>query len=515
MGAERFWEAQLSRRRLLQLGGMAAARRLATPMRSAKAAQGLDVLLIGFDLDPVSLDARVTPPTSAVALIMHISEPLLHRDRSMKPIGVLAESWEPVVGKGWRFRLRKGVKFHNGETFNAESVKYTVESLKDQSLKWIHPNCRSYVAAVDRVEIEDPYTVVLLTRRFSRSLPGNLTAVVMVPPIYGAQAGNQFGLKPVGTGRYRFVEYVPGMRVIMDANPDYWGEKAHNSRLEIRFLKENATRLAALESGEVSLINNVPPDAVRRLNSRSDLSVAVVPTARVLKLEMQFDKGVLADKRIRQAINYAIDREGLVRGILGGMAEIARNPWHPSMVGTNKTLLRYDYNPDRAKRLLTESGHSQGVEISFGSPVGRYLQDKLVSEAIVQQIAKSGIKATLEAREWGSYWQGFTERKYDMGLVGRLPQTLDPDWTALEFVKANLSGYKNPRVRELFEAADSTTDMDKADRMYQEIQIILWEQDVLCAWLYFQPAIDAHSKRVQGWSPRADEYSFYWDANVT
>jgi peptide/nickel transport system substrate-binding protein len=484
------------------------------PTVANAATPATNVLRIGFDLDPVSFDARVTPPTSAVALIMHVTEPLLHRDRNMKAIGVLAESWEPIAGKGWRFKLRKGVKFHNGEDFNAESVKYTVESLKDQSLKWIHPNCRSYVAVIDRVEIEDPYTVLLVTKRFSRSLPGNLTAVVMVPPKYASQTGQQFGLKPIGTGRYRFIEYVPGMRAVMDANPDYWGAKAHNSGLEIRFLKENATRLAALESGEVKLINNVPPDAVGRLKSRDDLVVAVVPTARVIQLEMEFDRGVFADKRVRHAMNYAVDKEALVKSIMGGMAEVARNPWHPSMMGTNKSLPQYDYNPDKAKQLLAEAGYPNGVEISFGSPAGRYLQDKLVSEAIAQQIAKSGFKAALDAREWGSYWTNFTGRKYDVGLVGRAPQTLDPDWTALTYVKANLTGYKNARVSELFDAADSTTDMGKADKMYQEIQALLWE-DAQCVWLYFQPVIDAHSKQVQGWAPRTDEYSFYWDASVS
>jgi peptide/nickel transport system substrate-binding protein len=518
-GLRQDWSRGMTRRRVLQLGGgLGLAWVLGVPLRvlaprSAHAAAGGNVLRVGIDIDPVTLDTRITQPVSACGLIMQVNEPLVHRDGNMKTIGLLAESWEAVPSKGWRFKLRRGVKFHNGEDFNADSVKYTIESYQDQNLKWVHTQSRAYVTAIEKVEIENPYSVVMVTKGFSRALVSQLSAVTMLPPKAAAQAGQQFGLKPIGTGRYRFVEYVPGSQIILEANPDYWGQKARNGRLELRILKENSTRLAALESGEVKLINNVPPDAVNRLKNRPDLVVVQVPTTRLMHIQMQYDRGVFADKRLRHAVNYAIDKEALVKSIMGGMAEVARNPWSPSAIGTNKSLPQYDYNPAKAQQLMAEAGKPNGFEFTFGSPAGRYLQDKLMAEAIVQQLAKANIKAQLDAREWGGFWQNLTERKYDAGFVGYAIPTMDPEWAAQWLWKSSLVGFKNDKVKQLFQAADATPDVAKADQLYQEAQVLVWD-DAPFAQLYFQPEIDAHSKDVKGWKPRADEYLVFWDAEI-
>ncbi len=544
---QRLWEKSMSRRRMLQLGGSigiasllaacgqapaspspaAATKAPAGPAPTgagtsptaaapaAKAAPASGTLLrIGVDVDPGNYDTRVTQPVSSVGIIMHVTEPLLHRDKDMKTVALLAESWEPVEGKGWRFKLRKGVKFHNGEDFNAESVKYTIDSTQDPNQKWVHPQSRSMVTAIDHVEIEDPYSVLLVTKGFSRGLVSNIAGLGMVPPKYGAQVGDQFGMKPVGTGRYRFVEYVPGSSLVMDANKDYWGTKAGTDRLELRFLKENATRLAALEAGEVKLINNVPPDAVNRLKGRGELVVAQVATTRQMHLQMQYDKGVFADKRLRHAINYAIDKDTLVKAIMGGLGEVVHHPWHPSIMGRNDSLPQYTYNPDKAKQLMAEAGKPNGFEFSLGSPVGRYLQDKQISEAIVQQLAKVGIKATLDAREWASFWQNHTDRKYDAALVGYAVPTFDPEWASMWFWKSSLVGFNNAKVKELFQAADATPDANKAADFYKEAQAIIWD-DMPFAWLYYQPEIDAYHKDVKNWAPRADEYLMFWDATLS
>ena len=492
-------------------GGFYGPKSASAATKAAAAAGG--TLRIGVDIDPVNLDTRVTQPVSACGIIMHINEPLVHRNTEMKTIGLLAESWEAVPGKGWRFRLRKGVKFHNGEAFNAESVKFTIESYQDPKLKWVHPQSRSYVTAIEKVQIENPYSVLLVTKGFSRALVSQLSAVTMLPPKYAAETQEKFGLRPVGTGRYRFNEYVPGSRLIMDANVEYWGPQPHNGRLELRILKENATRLAALESGEVKLINNVPPDAINRLRSQPDIVVAQVATTRLMHIQMQYDKGIFADKRLRHAVNYAIDKETLVTSIMGGMAEVAHNPWSPNMMGTNKSLPQFEYSVQKATQLMAEAGKPNGFEFTLGSPSGRYLQDKLMAEAIVQQLAKANIKADLDAREWGSFWQGFTERRYDAGFLGYAIPTLDPEWAAQWFWKSSLVGFKNERVKQLFQAADATADLAKADQLYQEAQSIVWD-DAPFAQLYFQPEIDAYNREVRGWKPRADEYLSFWDAAI-
>jgi peptide/nickel transport system substrate-binding protein len=461
----------------------------------------------------VNWDARITQPIAATYQLMHVTEPLVHRDNDMNTVGWLAESWEPDE-RGWRFFLRKGVKFHNGEDFDAESVKYTIESFADPDLTWVNPQSRSYVDVISEVVIEDPHTVLLVTDRFSRALVSNLSAVTMLPPAYASEMGEQFGTSPVGTGRYRFVEYVAGSHAVLEANADHWDQPPLNAGLEIRYLTENATRLAALETGEVLLINNVPPDSVGRLEGNGDLVVVTIPTNRLMQIHMQYDQGVFADKLVRHALNHAINKEAIASSIMGGLGEVARNPWHPSMLGTNDGLPQYEYDPERARQLLAEAGHPNGVDVAFGSPANRYLQDKLVAEAIAQQIAEAGFNATLDAREWGSFWQSHNERQYDMALLGYSTPTFDPAWASQWFATQSLIGFENPQVQELFAQADATDDLEEADRLYQEAQAIIWD-DGPFAFLYFQPTISAHSTTLTGWAPRPDEYDFYWNAEIS
>jgi peptide/nickel transport system substrate-binding protein len=162
---------------------------------------------------------------------------------------------------------------------------------------------------------------------------------------------------------------------------------------------------------------------------------------------------------------------------------------------------------------LAEAGYPDGVDIAFGSPSNRYLQDRLIAEAITQQIAESGFSAELDAREWGSFWQSHNERQYDMSLLGYSTPTFDPAWAAQWFATQSLIGFVNPSVQELFAQADATDDLEEADALYQEAQEIIWD-DGPFAFLYFQPTITAHNANLTGWAPRPDEYDFYWSATI-
>src|SRR5690606_11900692 len=182
-----------------------------------------------------------------------------------------ATAWEQVEPTRLRLTLREGVKFHNGEPFDAESVKYTLESTLDESLTFVNPQRRGFIAVIDRVEVVDPLTVDIVTKYPSRPLLRNLASVAQMIPPSAAEAGEAFGTKPIGTGPYRLVEYAPGSQMVLEANEEYWGEQPATPKLTMRFIKEAGTRVAALQIGDVAMVNNVPPDSIATLESSPDI----------------------------------------------------------------------------------------------------------------------------------------------------------------------------------------------------------------------------------------------------
>jgi peptide/nickel transport system substrate-binding protein len=472
-------------------------------------------LVVGLSTDPVALDTRMSQNTTGVSQINHVLEPLVALDPSTGGLtGVLAESWEPVAGKGWRVRLRRGVKFHNGDDFTAEDVKYTLESIVDpENAKWIQPTIKGKMGRLQGVQVEDKYSAVLLTGAFSRAFMKNLVQTSIVPARVARDQKERFAQRPVGTGPYRFVEYLSGQRLVVEANDQHWRGAPKSKRIVFRFLAENATRLAALESGEVALVNNVPPDAIARIKARGDLDVVAQPTSRYMHIRMVESRPPFDNPKVRLAMNYAVDKEGIFKGIMGGLGSLQSTPWPPSMLGHNDQLKPFPYDPDRARQLLKEAGASS-LKIKYGGPVGRYLNDKLVSEAVLTQLRRVGIEAEPDLREFGAFFQNVFQRKYDAFLLGYSYGGLDPE-NAREFWygKSNLIDYKNPRVDQLFDQGDSTPSEAEAGAAYRELAGILWN-DVPEVWMYYQPDITGVSKRLRGWRPRIDEVIQLWGAEL-
>jgi peptide/nickel transport system substrate-binding protein len=507
----------IGRRALLKsaaaAGGVLAVRRWTAPARAVAAASyQTDQLVVGISTDPVTLDTRQSQNTTGVSQIDHILEPLvLLNPDTGKLVGVLAESWEPT-SSGWRLHLRRGVRFHNGQEFTAEDAKYTLDSIVDPAnVKWVQPTIRGKMQRLARVEVQDRYTCTLDTGGFSRAFLSTLTQVGIVPASAAAE-GPRFAQNPIGTGPYRYVEFIPGEHLTVEANPDYWQKGLPKTRrLTFRILPENETRLAALESGEVSYINNVPPDAIARIKRRSDLDVVTQTTTRFVHIQMVNDHKPFDNRNVRLAVNYAIDKDGIWRGIMGGLGQITTAPWPSNMLGFNSQLKPYPYDPSRAKRLLDEAGVSS-VRIKYGGPNGRYLNDKQVSEAVITQLQAVGIAADVDIREFGAFFQNVFARRYDAFLLGYSYAGLDPD-NAREFwsSKSSLADYKNPEVDRLFAQGDATSNLTVAADVYRRLAAIVWN-DVPYAWMYYQPDISGVNRRLRGWTPRKDELVYFTSA---
>jgi peptide/nickel transport system substrate-binding protein len=351
---------------------------------------------IASGADPINMDPRKTWVGPGYSINAHILEPLVFReevDGSVQLYGVLAENWEQRDDVTWVFNLREGVQFHNGEPFTAEAVKFTIESIMDP--EFITP-LKTWLSDVEKVETEGDYTVVITTKYPTRGLLSSLAQVSIVEPKAVGEMGADYNLLPVGTGPYKIVSYTPNNQVVVERFADYWGEPGKPDKITFRIMPENATRLAALESGEVLLAEGMPPDKLGTIRNNPGLDVAYTPTLRVDFIVIQHDRPWMNNLKFRQAMSYAIDRESIVNNILGGATVVANSPSPPGTIGYNAELPPLEYNPEKAKQLMAEAGYN-GEPIIFGAPIGRYAMDKQVGEAIAGMLIEAGINSSFSA----------------------------------------------------------------------------------------------------------------------
>ena len=509
---------RMSRRRVLGLAGAAAVGGLAglpRPARAQSTAKPGPELVVGFSIDPGHMDPRVEAGVPGWSIFHHMHDPMIWRDeKSATVLPWLVLRWEQVNPTTMRWTLRKGVKFHNGEDFTAETVKATFE----QYTAAMRSPFRTQLNAVKGFKINDAYTIDLLTEHPNRPLLRNATQGNALSPRAIRELGDKYATSPVGTGQMRFVEYRPGQHVVMEANASYWGRKSSFSRLRFRFIPENGTRLAALETGEVMMINNVPPDQVARLRGNPNLQVLASPTNRVMFVTIRTDRKPFTDKRVRQALNYAIDREALTKGLLGGTAPISRAPLPSAVYGFHDGLTPYKYDPELAKKLLADAGAS-GATFNFGAPNGRYLMDKQIGEAIAGYLEAVGLKVVFENPAWSTFVSEvtkFEKAKYDGYLFGWGVGSGEPDQLMGEhFHSANAKRtmHANAEVDRLIVDARESFDDARVRADYRKAQEILWDE---CPWiwLYEQPDMLAISKKLKGFTGRRDEYLLFWNASL-
>jgi len=489
---------------------------LALPAGGATAQTG--ALAIAVATDPLTLDPRGASNIIAWSLAYQFADPLVGKDKDLKIVPLLAESWDRPDPRTWRFKLRRGVKFHNGEEVTAQAVKATIDVMVDPELAKskkvpVSAFIRGNFRAVERVEAPDPYTVVIVTKTPYRPMLLGLAQLGIVPTS-ALDNSDAFIAKPVGAGPYRFAEYVPGSRVVFEANPAYWGQKPAFKRVTVRIIPENATRVAALQTGEVMAIFNVPPDAIDRIRANKDLIVQDTLTTRYNYLYLQNDRPPFNDRRVRLAVNYALDKDQITRGIFRGLAKPASAPMGPATAFFDKALQPYPYDLAKAKQLLTEAGYPNGLKVTMGTPFGRFINDRQVGEAVAGQLGKAGIAADLKVEEWGTSFANLMGRKYDV-MFGAYGGSPDPDYmlTWLFTAKTSVIGFNKPEVETLLQEGLQAKDESTARQIYDKAQNVIWD-DAPLGFLYFQPEIVAFNKRLKGFGPRVDEYVDFRGASL-
>ena len=371
--------------------------------------------------DPSTLDPHMHAENFTFAVVHNVFDHLVRRfvkSGQLVHEPGLATSWTNVNPTTWEFKLRSGVKFHNGEDFNAEAVKFSIERVlnPDQKARW-----RWAFADIERVEVVDPLTVRIVTKVPFPTLITNLAfCMPIVPPKYVREKGDsQVATNPVGTGPFKFVRWRKDDALVLEANESYWRGSPKIKTLIFRPIPDESTRVAALSTGEVDIARGVPPSLVKQIVDNPRTRVAKVPSA--LNIHVILDtlkEGPLRDKRVRQAINYGVDKEGIIKSILEGNGGAVGGPLTPVMFGFAVDVKPYPYDPERAKRLLAEAGFPQGISLTLNSPNGRYLKDKEVNEAIAGQLSKIGVRTQVAVHEWGSYVSKWPDNLVPMYMIG-------------------------------------------------------------------------------------------------
>jgi peptide/nickel transport system substrate-binding protein len=483
---------------------------LAGGLAAPPAAQG--ELRVAIPWTPENLDPTMNLSSLRSQVGVSLFDSLVDRDGEGKIVGALAESWRLLDDRTWQLRLRRGVVFHNGEPFNAEAVRFTLQRVLNPEQK--SPN-RANVAEVERIDVLDEYTVNLVTKNPYAPFLARLIDFPMVPPRYTAEKGNAgLALRPVGTGPFRFVELVKDDHLVVEAFDRHWRGAPRIRRITFKPIPEPFTRAAALRNGEVDLITTMPPNLGRELEKVPGLRVYRVPSTWQIYLGLNALRKPLSDVRVRQALNYATDVDSIVKNVLDGNGRRLDGPFTAGMFGFDASVKGYAPDPARARRLLAEAGYPEGLEITLDAPAGRYQGDKEIAEALGGQWQKAGFRPKVQVAEWGAYFKKYLGKQmqdaYLLGLGGPMQ---DGD-ELYNLVSSNGRGlyYKNEKVDELFDQGRSTTDPAKRRKIYTDLARLMVED---ATWVFLLQQVDIYATRDRlGWTPRPDQWLLFSQATV-
>ncbi len=480
-----------------------------TGVLSKAAGQTPRTLVVAQPAEPQTLDYVAGSVKSEGNVFNHITEGLVRIDEDMKVVPWLAESWRVQPDKvTWQFKLRKGIKFQNGEPFNATAAKFSI----DRGITNPPPGVVSSMAAlikIDHVTVVDDSTVNVVTKEPITPAVFLVNFVVyhMVPPeAYKGKAVGETGRNPIGTGPFKLGEWVSGDHITLVANESYWAGAPAVKAVRFRFLPEMSTRLAELETGGVHIITNITPDKIDAVGKMKNVRVSVISGGRRIMIGINFKtKPALRDKRVRQALNYAFNFAALNKGLFGGFAKHTGNIVNPPWADPD--LKPYPYDPQKAKALLKQAGYATGLSLILDAPNGKYIRDKEMVQALAADLEKVGIKTEVRVYEWSIYNDKLHKYKIDDLFLTGSGSNFEGQSDIIDYQKDldyNYGFYNNPQYEKLWAELDKTVDSSKRAALMHRMERIMYD-DPPVVYVYMQPDIYGVSKDIN-WQPRKDEY---------
>lgn len=480
-------------------------------------------LRIGLDVDAGSGDPRLMRDTSAFRLKELVFSGLVYIKPDYSPAPQLAESWDNPDPKTWIFKLRKGVKFHNGQELKAEDVKYTYETELDE--KTAAPN-RSFYTPIQKIEAVDDYTVKFtLDSAYGPFL--SYMDFAILPKAVAEKQGADFGNAPIGTGPFKLVSWKRGDTIELEAFKDYVEGAPKLDKVVFKIVPDNSARVVALESGDLDLVQSpLSPQDVTRLQTKTGFKVARTPAAGYTYIGLNTADPILSDVKVRQALSYLVNREQILSSIYKGIGQVGRGPIPIGMWAYSADIPSYDYNPDKAKTLLDDAGWKAGaggVRSKGGAPLKLTLRThtedpdrRQVIEVLQAEFTKAGIQADTTVADFPTMLNDMTAGKYQIAVIGWL-NLANPDRAMFrQFTvggAGNYGKYNNPDVDKLIKDARGVLDQNKAKEMYQTAtrQIVA---DAPYIFLQYQEYIAIYRSNVTGFALNPVQY-FYSIKDVT
>ena len=445
-------------------------------------------ITVAYDADPVSLDPHEQLSGGTLQMSHMVFDPLVRYTQKLDFEPRLAEKWERVDDTTFRFQLRKGVKFHSGNELTADDVVWTFDRLKDS------PDFKAIFEPYEKMVKVDDYTVELVSKG---AYPLVLQTATYIFPMdskfYSGKTedgkdkaevvkhGNSFASTNVsGTGPFIVTQREQGVKVTFERFGDYWDKDTGNvDKLTLVPIKEDATRVAALLSGDVDMIAPVAPNDHKRVKGAKNVDLVTLPGTRIITFQMnQSSNEALKDVRVRQAIVHAINNEGIVKKIMKGFATVAGQQGPEGYAGYEADLVpRYDLK--KAKELMKEAGYENGFTLTMMAPNNRYVNDAKIAQAAAAMLSKIGIKVDLKTMPKAQYWPEFDKCAADMLMIGWHSDTEDSA-NFSEFLtmtrdettgkgQYNCGHYSNAEVDKLVNASNVETDPAKRAEMLQKV----------------------------------------------
>lgn len=493
---------------------LVAASSVATPAAAGEAKRG-GTLVYGQTGEPQTLDTPRASGNPAQIITSMFYEHLVRigGDGSHQP--ALAESWEGTPDlKTYRFKLRKGVKFHDGTPFNAAAVKFNYERFKDPKASAM----TAQYALIEKIETPDDSTVVFrLNRPNVAFVEENVTEwrAAMVSPAAVQKWGKEYALHPVGTGPWKFVEWIPDDRIVLERNPDYWGGGPLLDKVVVRSIPDDQTRFLELERGGVHLAWKLLPEQIERLRRNPNIEVQIPPSLTIRGWNFNNTRPPFNDPKVRLAVYHAIDIDTIVKTQLSGIAIRSRGPVYVKSPVIHPTLKEPEYNPAKAKALLAEAGWKPGpdgvlvkdgkrFEITMVFGAGHLPKNKELNQAAQQYLSQVGIAANLREVEYTAYLKAGELMQHDMTTLAIGPRSPDPVLTALEVGfrtkgRLNRSGYSNPQLDDLLNKGASVANMEERKKFYYQAQEVVMK-DVPAVFTHNDLDVMAIRKEVQGYT---------------
>jgi peptide/nickel transport system substrate-binding protein len=477
-------------------------------------------LVLAQGADPETLDPHRTTTRSTWNVLGSMYETLTRvmfsaeGEFELQP--GLATSWELNEGSDteWTVTLQDGVTYHNGEAFDAEAAKFSIDRMLEGGEELI---ARTYVQYIESVEVVDPLTLAITTTGPYPLLPLDMSNIYMVPPQYTAEtAPEEFALQPVGTGPFRFVEWVPDDHLTVEANTGYWSSGPRLQSVQFLPIPEGSTRAAGLSTGEVDVATLIAIPDVATLQNTPDVTVHTGPSQRTVFIVLSnLDDGPTSNQMVRQALNYAVNKEAIIENVMQGYATILQGQTiTPQYFGFNPDLAPYPYDPDRARELLAEAGYPDGFDATLYTPRGRYVFDFETSQAVAGLLAEVGVNVTVEPLEWAVFIERLANS--DLGPMTYYGWATYNDGARMVEAFSCDALYSHtciPEFDEVYLASRATLDTAERERLIHETMQIQHDQ-AMAIFLFQLQNLYGTRQRVENFVLLPNESFFLQEVSV-